>query len=186
MPRRKRIEAVRDYLNGEITRSAMTLSEEQYMGMVLNVHQMMLAGQTTKFIRRTIEEEYHLEYPAMYQLEKDTQLLFNDLEKFNLQIERQIAVQMAKKAYQLAEEKGQVANMIKAQQALVKALPDDPIDLPDFEKIKPSLILTALPPGLENHFEQLLSHGAVNLNKAPKLNPEPAQEIDFEDVSDSK
>ena len=71
--------------------------------------------------------------------------------------------------------------MIKAQQALVKAIGDDPGETPDFDKIQPSLIVTALPEGMEQQIIHLLSQGHVNLNKAPVLEVE---DIKFEDVED--
>lgn len=179
--KRSRADAVSDYLNGQLRREEMTFAEETYMEQMMKVYHLMTEGHPKKFIRITMQEQYHLTYSAQYALEKDTDRVFGAFNKINRAIEQHIAVEMAKTSYQMALEKQQVGNMIKAQQALVKAIGDDPGETPDFEKIQPSLIVTALPEGMEQQIAYLLNQGHVNLNKAPIIEVE---EIGFEDVED--
>jgi len=179
--KRSRADAVSDYLNGQLRKDEMTFAEETYMEQMMKVYHLMTEGHPKTFIRRTIQELYHLTYAAQYSLERDTERVFGAYNKINRTIEQHIAVEMAKTAYQMALDKQQVSTMIKAQQALVKAIGDDPGETPQFDKIQPSLIVTALPEGMEQQIINLLSQGHINLNKAPVIELE---EIPFEDVKD--
>lgn len=179
--RRSRADAVAAYLNGELRKDDLSLDEEDYLEKMLKVYHLMTEGHPKTFIRRTIGEDYMITYAAQYQLERDTERVFGNINKINRAIEQHIAVEMAKEAYRLARESKSVGNMIKAQQALVKAIGDDPGETPNFEKLQPSLIVAALPEGMEEQIQLLLQQGHINLNKAPKRLE--AEAIPFEDVT---
>jgi len=102
--------------------------------------------------------------------------LFGDVQKAQKEGIRWIVYEYAVKVYQKAAAAGDMAAMNKAVSQMVKVMGldrDDP-EVPDMEKMKPSLVVLGLPEEQISQMQLLLDGGTVNFSKAQ---PEP-QTID--------
>lgn len=98
--------------------------------------------------------------------------LFGDVQKAQKEGIRWIVYEYAVKTYQKAAERGDMAAMNKAVGQMVKVMGldrEDP-EVPDMEKMKPSLVVLGLPEEQINQMQLLLQGGSVNFSKAQ---PEP-------------
>lgn len=169
MAQRKHVDAILDYLNGEISEEELTYDQEDYLNRCKTAYGLMMEAHGKVYIYNSLVELYGLSRQQCLAVVRDTELLFASINKVNRDFERHLATEMAKKAMQLAIDKNSARDLTAAVKAHVQAagLHLDQTDVPDFEKLEPSVVLTMLPPGYEQILTALLQQGPVKLNHLP-------------------
>lgn len=174
------LQVIREYFNLEREEATLTAHQKDKLHRIRAAYGLLLGAHSNFFIVGTLMRTFKISQAQAYREIRDAETLFG-AKKANKQIKRQIAEEMAKEAYRLAKAKGDQKTMVSAVRAYNEATGiniEDP-DLPEFEKIQPSLIVTVLPEGVEKGILNLLEGGVVNLNKMPV----EAQDIEHEEIS---
>ncbi|MEL7118627.1 MAG: hypothetical protein AAFO07_04280 [Bacteroidota bacterium] len=123
-----------------------------------------------KYIVGCLMKDFGLSQASAYRINRESKLVFADMVQINKAIERNLAVEMAKENYRIAKLRHSLKEMNRATMALIKAAGldrEDP-DIPDFEKIQPSIIIASLPEDMEDAILSTLKQGAIDLNQLPK------------------
>ena len=174
-------EVAKAYFEGKIKEEHMTAHQKEYLDRIIAIHAMLAKQFKSKFfIVKKLKKLYGVSQATAYLLIRETERHFGDLNKSNKDIHRHIAIEMAKEAYRIAREDRDAKSMVAAIRAYSEATglnQYDP-DLPDFDKIQPSLNLVVLPEGMESHILEVLKDGAINLNEPPKVIDVEHEEID--------
>lgn len=176
-------EVIRELFEGKRREVHLTDIQKEYLEMVRSAYSMHLAVRSKKYIVGALQQQFDISMDKAYRIIRDCAEIFADVGKVDKEIHRHTAIEMAKKAYRVAKQSGNARDMVSATTALIKAagLDRDEADLPDFEKLNPSLIINVLPEGMEDQIQQMLQGGAVNLNEIPTVDTE-YEEIEEEDA----
>ncbi|MEO0626895.1 MAG: hypothetical protein AAFY91_07880 [Bacteroidota bacterium] len=177
--RKKYIDQIRRYFEGEI--EELSAEEEEYLGRLRQIKALLVDARSSSYIYDLMMNEEGLTRTQIYKAKRDCVQLFGDLEKVNRDMSRHIAMEMALDAARMAKDAKDSKALTMATNAYVKAagLHLDQSEVPDFDKLQPSLVVTALPEGQETMLIELLKQGAVKLNRLPDL---PAEDVEFEAV----
>lgn len=169
-----------ELFDGKRHERELTDFQAEYLEQVRAAYAMILAVKSKKYMVGALRKQFHISLDKAYRIIRECSQIFADVGKVDKEIHRHTAIEMAKHAYRKAKKNENVRDMVNATNALIKAagLDRDEADLPDFEKLKPSLILNVLPEGMEEQIQEMLSAGAVNLNNIP------AEPIEYEEVED--
>lgn len=180
--KRKRSDAVRDFLEGTLHFADLRRSEREYLDQLKLIEAMWSDGKTDRAVRNALCEKFHLHDNSARKLLGECMLVFGDIREVNRKMQRYRAEQMAIKAYELAEIAGDYKAMIAATKAFAEAngLNNDDPDLPEFANLDPGVIVTVLPDGMEEMVRQLAATGGVIDHtklpeelELPDLPPEP-------------
>jgi hypothetical protein len=171
-------EIVIDLFSGKKKETELTTFQAEYLEQIRSAYSMLIKVKSRKYIVGALHKHFGISQGKAYRIIREAAEIFADVGKVDKEIYRHMAIEMAKKAFRMAEKKKNTKDMINAINALSKAvgLDRDDADLPDFEKLNPSLIINVLPEGMEEQIMSLLSHGAVNLNNIP------AESIPYEEI----
>jgi hypothetical protein len=160
-----------DLFSGKKKEEDLTSPQITYLRKVRSAYAMLLEAKSSNFILGSLMQTFDISQAQAYRIVRDTEKIFGSQKRTNKEIKRHIAEEMAKQTYRLALQKEDLKGMAAANRAYIEATGialEDP-DLPDFEKLSPSLILAILPNEDIELLRQLLSQGAVNLNSRPKV-----------------
>jgi len=97
--------------------------------------------------------------------------IFGDVRQSEREGRRNQMYEWAARAYQLAADQGDVKSMNRAVENMMTllGLNRSDADAPDFSQLEASLVVAALPEGMEDAILRMLKGGAVNLNKMPEI-----------------
>jgi hypothetical protein len=173
-------EIIMELFDGKRRESHLTDFQKEYLLQVRSAYSMILAVRSKKYIVSALIMQFKISLDKAYRIIRECSEIFADVGKVDKEIHRHTAIEMAKQSYRKAKKAGSTRDMVSATTALIKAagLDREDADLPDFEKLNPSLIINVLPEGMEDQIQQLLSGGAVNLNNIP------AESIPYEEVEE--
>jgi len=168
--------------NGEIEEADLTSAQGEHYERVKACYALLLKGRTHRDIHKKLGKMFNISYHTIYRLIKSTEMLFG-AQRINKEIKRHIAANMALQAFNLAVKQKDNAGMSRAVGAYIKAtgLENEDPDLPDFEKLQPSLILTVLPDHAQKALLTMLKGGVVDLNTMPDI-----QDAEYEELSESE
>jgi hypothetical protein len=177
-----RLEKVLMLFRGQMEEEELTLEEKKYLFALRTVYGMLLNCAPTPQIIGTLIKQHNYQQRVAYNILNDTQTVFGQIQNADKDFARLQAIEMAKYAWDIAKRRGDLGGMNKAIKNFVLATGIDRIDpdLPDFEKLAPSLNILQLPEGMEDSILAMLRQGAVNLNRPPI----EAETIPYEDISD--
>lgn len=180
--RRTNLEVIQSYFRGELREVHLSDENKRYLKMYRHCYSMLLDVKSHKYIMRTLADEFELSERQSYRVLDDAKQIYSDVRKADKDINQHIAIEMAKKAFRRAKQSNSTRDMVEATKAFIKAtgLDKDNVELPDFERLQPSLLVAVLPEGLKESIQDLLSEPAIDLNKAPKT-----IEIEHEEITDA-
>lgn len=176
----KHAEAIIEVLNGDRSVEDLNYSQEDYYKRVRVCFDLICEGNPTKYVSGVLEQEFGLSRTQAWRTIKETQLIFSKMEKVDKAIHRQIAGEMALKAYRKAELLGDPKAMTAATNAYIKAYgidQDDP-DTPEFDRLTPHTIVI-LPPANAPRLGEVQG-GLIDLNQAPK--PVTIEDAQYEEL----
>lgn len=170
MPRKRR-EAIRDLLEGELHYAELRREEKDYFAALKMIESMMLDGKTDRSIRFALKDRYAMKRRAANTAMQDTRQLFGDTRRVDRNWQRYRAEQMALKIYEIAELEGNTAQMLKATKLYIEAngLNSDDPDLPQFDSLQAAVNVLSLPPEMEAQAKLLLSQGVIDMTRLPDL-----------------
>ncbi|MEM9928521.1 MAG: hypothetical protein AAF840_01755 [Bacteroidota bacterium] len=186
---RKYSDAIKAFLGGELHFAELTYKERDYLEQLKLIEGLWAEGKPDVYVRTAVEEKFHVTGNTARKLMRECMTVFGDLKTVNRNMMRYRASQMALRAYELAEEAGNVKAMITATKAFIEAngLNNEDPDLPDFENLEAAPIIGVLPKGMEPLLQKLLAAGGViDQTELPDLPPEPETlDISYIDESES-
>jgi len=159
------LEVLRQFYSGIVTE--LTDHQEEKRKRLLLTQSMMTKGQSTQKIIKVLRKDYHISDTQAWRDTKDAIKLYGDMRKAEKEGIRWIIYEMAEKGVRMAIK----AKDLKGYNAAIKNLisitgvDKESADLPDFEKLQPSIIVAVLPEGMEEKMTKLLNKGSVNLNE---------------------
>jgi len=159
------LDVLRQFYSGVVTE--LTEHQEEKRKRLLLTQSMMTKGQSTQKIIKVLRKDYGISDTQAWRDTKDAIKLYGDMRKAEKEGIRWIIYEMAAKGVRMAIKKGD----LKAYNAAIKNLisitgvDKESADLPDFEKLQPSIIVAVLPEGMEEKMTKLLNKGSVNLNE---------------------
>ena len=178
---RKRSQAIRDFLEGELHYAELTTPERQYFRALKLAESMMLDGKTDRAIRAALFEKYEMKRRTAQRALEDVQLVFGDTRKVDRNWQRYRAEQMSLKIYEKAEREDNLAGMLKAVKLYIEAngLNNDDPDLPVFEDVQAAVNVMMLPEGMEDLILQQLRAGVVDHTRAPGQTHNPTEDVEY-------
>lgn len=161
------IQVLRAYFKDEKTWKDMTEHQQHKVQLIRATYAWLLDAWDQASIVDFLHKEHKVSKTTAYRIIRDTEILFGSLRRSNKEILRQIAIAAAKKALRIAMKEGDAKMIDRATNTLanVGGLHNEDPDMPDFEKLQPSLIVTVLPEGMEQQLQQLLQGGLLDFNK---------------------
>ncbi len=168
------INILRRYFKDDLDWEALTDHQRDKAQQIRSAYTWLLEAWAQADIVKELEKDFDVSTTTAYRVIRNTEIIFGSLRRANKDILRQIAISAAKEALYLAKK----AKDYKAIAGATKLLSDvgglnteDP-DMPDFEKLQPSLIVTVLPEGMEAQLQRMLGGGAIDFNNfLPPITP---------------
>lgn len=168
---------------GECTIDDLTEHQRERLNRIKSIHAADLAYKNTQEIINIMNDLYGISQAQVYRDIKIAALVIGDANMSNKEMDRIIGKNMAKDAFKMALEKGDIRGMNGAGKNWNDAsgIKNADVDLPDFSKLNQSVYVEHLSKKSEAFIEKFLeSGGAVNLSKF--LN-EQAENAEFEDIN---
>lgn len=159
------IDVLRQFYSGTVTE--LTEHQEKRRKRLLIAQSMMTQGQSNQKIIKVLRKDYGISDTQAWRDTRDAIKLYGDMRKAEKEGIRWIIYEMALKGVRKALK----AKDLKSYNAAIKNLisitgvDKESADLPDFEKLQPSIIVAVLPEGMEEKMTKLLNKGSVNLNE---------------------
>lgn len=162
------LDVIRELFAGKREEYHLSDSHMQYLRSLRAAYGMLLDVKPKKYVAGVLMMQFDVSQATCYRIIKDAEELFGDINKVNKAWSRHMAVEMAKECYDRARKRENTKDMISATKAFIEAtgISLEDADMPDFEKLQPSLVVAVLPEGMEDDIRSLLRGGAVNLNTA--------------------
>jgi hypothetical protein len=155
--------AIRDhYLNG----TTLTPKHEEMRQRLSAAFSLLTNYHSVQQAIPLLKDKYQYSEASAYRDINNALKLFGNVLESNKEGIRQIVYEYAIKTYQLAAKNGDYKAMAQAIDKMIKVqgLDRDTADLPDFEKLQPSIVVAVLPEAMENKLDKFLSKGSINLN----------------------
>ena len=171
------LERILRMFRGEIEEEDLRQDEKKYLFAVRTVYGMLLECHPTPQIIGTLIRAHGYKQRQCYNIVSDTQKIFGQIQQADKDFSRMQAIEMAKYAWSLAKRREDIKGLNGAIKNFITATGLDKIDpeMPDFEKLAPSLNVLMLPEGMEDQVLNMLKKGVVDLNTI-------AETISYEDV----
>lgn len=176
-------EVLSNLMMGRIEEDDLTEHQLTKLRQVRCAHAMLLDVQGTFMIVGKLMQIFDISQSQAFRTVKLTEMLFGAQRKANKEFKRQIAEEMAKETYRMAKEAKDFKAMAAANRAYNEATGiniEDP-ELPDFEKLQPSLNIVVINPDIESRVKDLLAQGPLDLAELRKNKP-PAEDIPHEEI----
>lgn len=175
---RSNLETVLMYYRGQIEEKEMTENERKYLFAMRCAYGMLIEALPNPQIVGALIKDHKFSQASAYRLIASAQQVYGNLKQADKDFARFQAIEMAKYAWSLAKRREDMKGLNQALKNFILATGIDKLDpdLPDFEKLAPSINVLQLPEGLEESVMALLKQGAVNLNST-------TIEIPYEDVT---
>lgn len=166
------LDAVRDfYLNITSKRPReLTPDQEHYRQRLVSVWTLLCRYHSDEQARKIHQKAFGIHEVTAYKDLRNAVDLFGDVRYTEKAGRRAILAEWCANTYQRAIEKGDVKSANRSIENMIKLLGLDgaDADAPDFERLQPSLIVAALPEGMEQSIQAMLRGGAINLNQFPE------------------
>lgn len=164
----KDIEALQEYFDGSKEEEELTYHQREKLARIRTAHAGLLSFKSNFSILGNLMKTFDISHAQAYRDINDTQFIFGNFRKSNKEVKRHIAEEMALETYRTAQYMGDTKGMAAATRNYIDATGisvNDP-DIPDFEKLQPSVYPIVIAKELEGMIEKLLaSPGSVNLSK---------------------
>lgn len=180
--KRKNYEIIKDVILGveDITLHGEHIKE--YYENIRFAYGLLLKGYTQATMIELFEQERGVPYATAWRLLRESQKVFGDQDEVSKYMHRMRASEMALRAYEIAESKGNSGAMTKASMAYQKAwgLDRDDADAPDFSKLETPANILVLDEAVRARLQALPMGGSVDLNN---ILDEITEDAEYEDVT---
>lgn len=159
-------ERIQRMFRNEIEESDLSEDERKYLFAVRMAYGMMMEAHSTSYVVGVLIKEHNVAQRTAYNIINDAQRIFGQIQQTHKEFARIQAIEMAKFLWATAKRRQDVKGMNKALENFIRATGIDRLDpeLPDFERLAPSLNILMLPEGMEDMIKAMLNKGVVNLN----------------------
>lgn len=159
-------ERIQRMFRNEIEESDLSEDERKYLFAVRMAYGMMMEAHSTSYVVGVLIKEHNVAQRTAYNIINDAQRIFGQIQQTHKEFARIQAIEMAKFLWATAKRRQDVKGMNKALENFIRATGIDRLDpeLPDFERLAPSLNILMLPEGMEDMIKAMLTKGVVNLN----------------------
>jgi hypothetical protein len=159
-------ERIQRMFRNEIEESDLSEDERKYLFAVRMAYGMMMEAHSTSYVVGVLIKEHNVAQRTAYNIINDAQRIFGQIQQTHKEFARIQAIEMAKFLWATAKRRQDVKGMNKALENFIRATGIDRLDpdLPDFERLAPSLNILMLPEGMEEMIKAMLTKGVVNLN----------------------
>ena len=166
------VEAIRKWYLDKEEEITLTDHQEDVRRRLLQVQALMRAGTANQYIRGVLMKEYGITDRQASRDIRNAIILYGDIRKAEKEGMRYFTYDKIQAAYNLAKVQGSPKDMIAAAalEAKIFALDREDPELPDFEKLQPSLIITVMAPEVEERIVKLLQGGSLDLSKLREQN----------------
>lgn len=173
-------EIIVELFEGKRSEDSLTAHQYKYLLQIRTAYGMHLEVKSRKYIVGALMSQFDISQDTAYRIIRESSQIFASIGKVDKEVYRHMVIEMAKAAYQLAKRNDNEKGMTNAANSIIKAvgLDREESDLPNFEKLQPSLILAILPEGIEERIYTLLTGGVVNLNEFPEAEYVEHEEIE--------
>lgn len=172
-----------EYFAGRRKYEELTDFQITYLDRIKACYDLILKQKRKSTIIRILQEIHGVAESGCFKLYAETEEIFGGTSKVNKEMKRHIAEEMALELWRKARKLDKLSLMDKALKSYIRStgIEEDDPELPDFEKLQPGVIITLLPPELEQLIQGQLQHGYVNFNG----NVEQFEEAEHEEIDDS-
>lgn len=179
------IEVIQEYFAGTKTEEELTAHQLEKLRRIRTAHAGLLAFKSNFMIIGMLMKTFDISQAQAYRDINDTNFIHGNFRKSNRELKRHIAEEMALETYRIAKDQGDVKGMSAANRNYIEATGisiADP-DIPDFDKLQPSVYPIILSKNLEDMIEKLLSSpGSINLSKFYNQQAENAEYTELRDT----
>ena len=152
-----------DHLSGKIEEEQLTAHQLEKLHRIRACYGFLLSAKSTFFTIGSLIKTFQISQSQAYRDLRLTEKLFGEIRKSNKAIKRQIAENMALETYRMAKIMGDFRGMNSATKNYIDATGcniDDP-ELPDFEKMRPSVNVIMVDESLMKKLKENLHSGPV-------------------------
>lgn len=178
------IEVLNRLLMGDLEESDLTEHQMTKLRQMRSAHAMLLDLTPTFQVIGKLMQVFDISQSQAWRVVKMTEQLLGSNRKANKEFKRMIAEEMAKETYRMAKKAGDSKAMAAANRAYNEATGiniEDP-ELPDFEKLQPSLNIIVINPDIESRVLELLSQGPLDLAELRKHKEQAVVDIPHEEI----
>lgn len=172
-----------EYFAGRRKFEELSDFQKTYLERIKACYDLILKQKRKSTIIRMLQEIHGVAESGCFKLYAETEEIFGGTSKVNKEMKRHIAEEMAKELWRKAKKLDKLSLMDKALKNYIRAtgIEEEDPELPDMSKLEPGVIITLLPPQLEQLIVNQLQQGYVNFNG----NVEQFEEAEHEEVIDS-
>lgn len=178
------VEKVRQYYLTANTDNPVVLTEleEEYRQRMVSCWSLLCNYHSDEQARRIHAKNYGLKDRTAYRDVQNALYVFGEVSRTDKEGRRQQMYEWCVRALQMAKDQGDVKSMNRALENMMRLTGADQPDgdSPDFERLAPSLVVTALPQGIEDAILSMLKGGSINLNKIPEAETIAYEEAESE------
>lgn len=169
---------------GELEESELTAHQKEKLREVRMAHAMLLDAMPNHVVSAKLVSQLKVSETKAWRVIKLTEQLFGSNRKANKDFKRQISENMALETYRMAKKAGNLVAMTAANARYNDAngLKIEDPDLPDFEKLQPSLNIIVINPDIESRVLELLSQGPLDLAELRKHKEQTVVDIPHEEI----
>lgn len=179
------IDAIRNFYLDERGRITLTEQQETIRLRLVSAHGMMCSFKSPRLAQKKHQKRFELSDVQAWRDIRDAITLFGDVQKAEKEGMRYIILEYQIETFRMARDKKDLAVMERSAASMAKllGLDKESADLPDFEKIKPAMIVLGLLPEQEKRLDTLMSGGVFNFSKNQ---PPVFEEIEIEPTNDEE
>lgn len=184
---RKRSDAIRDFLAGELHYADLRTNERDYLKQIQLVEGLWAEGKPDKYVMNALVEKWPMMNYVARAIMDEASYVLGDTKKVNREMMRYRASQMALRAYAKAEAKDDYKAMIAATKAFTEAngINGDDKDMPLLENLEPSVNVLVIPDDQREMISRMLGTGVLTQIDFEELELEPlAEPITLENEPD--
>ncbi len=179
------IEAIRAFYLDNRDRVRLTPTQEQIRQRLVAAHTLLCRFHSPTRAIKKHQKRWDLSDVQAWRDIRDAISLFGDVQKAEKEGIRYIVFEYAAETFRQAKKKEDFKAMARAVDTMAKimALDKESPDLPDFEKLKPAMIIVGLPEEQVQRLDNMLSAGAVNFSSEL---PTVDEYLEYEEVRDEE
>lgn len=165
----------------------LTEHQEEKRRRLLSIISLMTKGKANSVILKHLQKDHGLSLAQSYRDIRDAVVVYGDLRKAEKEGIRWIQYDLALNVYRKAmkSEDWKAANQAQRNMIKITGIDREDPELPDFEKLKPSLNIVVIDQEIEDKVKALLQAGPVDLSTLHSQKPETI-DVEHEEITDTE
>lgn len=175
------LDAIREFYLDKRGRAKLTPTQESIRQRLVAAHGLLCKFHSPTRAIKKHQKRWELSDVQAWRDIRDAISLFGDVQKAEKEGIRYIVYEYAVEVFRKAKQKDDFKAMARAVDTMAKimGLDKESPDIPDFEKLKPSMIVVGLPEDQVKRLDTMLAAGAVNFSQ--KL-PTAEEYLEYEEL----